>query len=240
MSTRLLHIVATPRGLASNTGRISSVLLEELDARYQDLSVTTLDLFSADLPAVAGSNIKSKYALMTGQSIDEAARSSWGEIEKTIEGFLDADVYLMTVPMWNFSIPYALKYYIDCLVQPGYTFGYGVDGVYGMVKDRKMVVITSRGNNYSPDSPMHQYDQQEPYLRTVFGFIGFDDIDFINAEPMDVDPHRREVALEQAKRRARPGPTGRCIRDGRCLTRARQNPHHRRHRRRSRPGRLRQ
>ena len=69
-------------------------------------------------------NIKSKFALMTGQPLDDAARSSWREIEKTIEGFLDADLYLLTVPMWNFGIPYALKYYIDAIVQPGYLFQY--------------------------------------------------------------------------------------------------------------------
>ena len=54
MAKRLLHIIATPRGLASNTGRVSGVVLEELDARYDDLEVTTLDLFSADLPAAIG------------------------------------------------------------------------------------------------------------------------------------------------------------------------------------------
>jgi FMN-dependent NADH-azoreductase len=74
MTKRLLHIVATPRGLASHTGRISGVLLEELHAKHADLDVHTLDLFSADLPAVAGVNIKTKYALMTGQPVDEAAR----------------------------------------------------------------------------------------------------------------------------------------------------------------------
>ena len=90
--------------------------------------MTTLDLYSADLPAIAGANIKSKYALMTGQPLDEEALGSWQEIEKTIEDFLDADLYLVTVPMWNFGIPYALKYYIDAIVQPGYLFRYDEQG----------------------------------------------------------------------------------------------------------------
>lgn len=47
MGTRLLHIIATPRGLASNTGRVSSVLIEELHQRYDDLEVTTLELRNA-------------------------------------------------------------------------------------------------------------------------------------------------------------------------------------------------
>ncbi len=198
MSTRLLHLVATPRGLASNTGRISSVLLEELHERYQDLDVRTLDLFSADLPAVAGVNIKSKYALMTGQPLDDAARSSWSEIERTIEGFLDADVYLVTVPMWNFGVPYALKYYIDAIVQPGYLFAYDEHGQpHGLVQGKKMVCVTSRGADYA-QAPVAALDFLDPYLRTIFGFVGITDIKFFDAQPMDIAQESRTAAFKSA------------------------------------------
>lgn len=198
MGKRLLHIIATPRGLASNTGRVSGVLLEELDARYDDLEVTTLDLFSADLPAVAGVNIKSKYALMTGQPLDEEARSSWGEIERAVDGFLDADLYLLTVPMWNFSIPYALKYYIDAIVQPGYLFRYDELGrPEGLVRGRKLACVTSRGADYS-QGPLASYDFLESYLRTIFGFVGIVDQTFFNVQPMDITGDLRRTACRQA------------------------------------------
>ena len=64
---KLLHIIATPRSHSSNTIRVSNVLLEELYAKYDDLTVDVLDLFRVDLPSVAGDNIESKYMLMTGQ-----------------------------------------------------------------------------------------------------------------------------------------------------------------------------
>lgn len=197
MSRRLLHIVATPRGLASNTGRMSSVLLEELHDKYDDLDVNTLDLFSADLPAVAGANIKSKYALMTGQPLGEEARRSWGEIERTIERFLDADVYLLTVPMWNFGIPYALKYYIDAIVQPGYLFRYNELGQSEpLVHGKKMVCVTTRGGDYS--GLMASLDYVENYLRTIFGFVGITDITFFNVQPMDVSADLRRDAFRTA------------------------------------------
>jgi FMN-dependent NADH-azoreductase len=196
LATRLLHIVATPRGFASNTGRISNVLLEALQ-EDNDIHVTTLDLFSADLPAVAGTNIKTKYALMTGQAIDEAQRLSWNEIERTIEGFLAADIYLLTVPMWNFGIPYALKYYIDAIVQPGYLFKYNEVGQpVPLVHNRKMICVTSRGGDYSSE-PMRQFDFVESYLRTIFGFVGITDIDFFNAQPMDVTRDMRTAAIRK-------------------------------------------
>jgi len=198
VSQRLLHIIATPRGLASNTGRVSNVLLEELHEKHGDLDVKTLDLFSVDLPAVAGVNIKSKYALMTGQPLDEAARNSWGEIERTIEEFLDADLYLLTVPMWNFGIPYALKYYIDAIVQPGYLFRYDEYGQpVGMVNDRKMVVVSSRGADYS-QPPLAALDFVESYLRTIFGLVGITEIKFFNVQPMDISAETRKAAYKAA------------------------------------------
>jgi FMN-dependent NADH-azoreductase len=209
VATRLLHIVATPRGFASNTGRISNVLLEALQEENEDLHVTTLDLFSADLPAVAGTNIKTKYALMTGQPIDESQRISWNEIEKTIEGFLAADVYLLTVPMWNFGIPYALKYYIDAIVQPGYLFKYDETGqVVPLVHGRKMICVTSRGGDYS--GALKPFDFVETYLRTIFGFVGITDIDFFNAQPMDVSRELRTAAIRKVIADVREYATGRC------------------------------
>jgi FMN-dependent NADH-azoreductase len=203
MTTRLLHVVCTPRGLASNTGRVSNVLLEDLQERDDDLCVTTLDLFKADLPAVAGRNIESKYMLMTGQALDEVAQASWRQIERTIEQFLDHDMYLLTVPMWNLGIPYALKYYIDAIVQPGYLFRYNELGqAEGLVRDRKMICVTSRGGDYS-SGPMMAYDFVENYLRAIFGFVGITDIRFFNVQPMDVSMPIRKAAQRDAIREVR-------------------------------------
>lgn len=195
---RLLHIVATPRGLASNTARVSSVFLEALQDKRDDVTVETLDLFSADLPAVAGTNIESKYKLMTGQTLDEAASRSWRQIESTIEKFLAADIYLLTTPMWNFGIPYALKYYIDAIVQPGYLFKYDENGApIGLVEGKKMVCVTSRGGDYS-SGPLQAYDFVENYLRTIFGFVGITDMSFFNVQPMDISVETRAAAHKSA------------------------------------------
>lgn len=196
---KLLHIVATPRQHESNTLRIASQFLESLHARYADLTVEVMDLFTQDLPGVAGDNIEAKYTLMTGSPIDQRHESSWKQIEQLIEHFLSADVYLISAPMWNFSIPYALKFYIDSIVQPGYLFKYNEQGqAIGLATGKKMVIITTRGGDYSQGSPFHAYDFQEPYLRAIFGFVGITDIEFINAQPMDVTPQLRETAIKNA------------------------------------------
>lgn len=197
-NVRLLHICATPRGLTSNTVRVSNVLIEMLLEKYDDITVRTLDLFKAGLPSVAGKNIESKYMLMTGQNLDDAAQKSWQHIEKNIEQFLEADVYLLTVPMWNFGIPYVLKYYIDAIVQPGYLFRYNEEGQpEGLVKGKKMLCVTSRGGDYS-SGPLQAFDFVESYLRTIFGFVGITDIHFFNVQPMDISPATRKAAYKTA------------------------------------------
>ncbi|MCL6528094.1 MAG: NAD(P)H-dependent oxidoreductase [Thermaceae bacterium] len=157
----------------------------------------------ADLPAVAGRNIESKYALMTGQALSSAHQASWAQLERTIETFLSADLYLLTVPMWNLGIPYALKYYIDAIVQPGYLFRYDEFGQpEGLVRGKKMVCVTSRGSDYSM-GPLQALDFVEPYLRAVFGFVGITDLHFINAQPMDVSGEMSQAALRRAKSEAK-------------------------------------
>ncbi len=196
---KLLHIIATPRPTESRTLRVSQAFLEGLEAKYADLTVDELDLFTQDLPAYAGDNIEAKYSLMVGQPIDKAHQASWQHIERAIQHFLAMDVYLVSTPMWNFTIPYVLKYYIDSIVQPGYLYKYNEQGQpVGLTLGKKMVCITSRGGDYRAPSPLAEYDYQEPYLRTIFGFIGITDIQFIHAQPMDITPEWRTAALTAA------------------------------------------
>ena len=196
---KVLHVIATPRGIESNTLRVSSALLATLQETSPDLTLEEVDLFNHDLPALAGDNIEAKYTLMMGQPIDRTHAESWGQIERLIERFLAADVIIISTPMWNLSIPYALKYYIDCLIQPGYVFTYNEMGqAVPLVHGKRMVVVTSRGGDYSPGGPMEAYDFQEPYLRSIFGFIGVYDIEFINAQPMDITPDLRVAATAAA------------------------------------------
>ena len=196
---KLLHVIASPRGDDSTTLQVANAFLEGLQREGIKPEIDTIDLFLRDLPAVAGDNIESKYALVFGQPIDKNRKESWSQIERLIEAFLSADVYLISAPMWNFSIPYALKYYIDCIVQPGYLYKYNESGQpVGLVQDKRMLCITSRGGDYSKDSPFHAYDFQEPYLRAIFGFVGITNIHFINAQPVDMSLERRRMALEGA------------------------------------------
>lgn len=200
---KLLHIIATTRGEQSNTLGISKEFLQALGEKHPHVKVDTLDLSITELPPVLDSAVKAKYLKMMGGDLDEQTLASWKKVSDLAENFISYDLFLITAPMWNFSIPYMLKHYIDVIMQAGILFSFTANGPEGFAKYEQMVCITSRGSDYSPGSPMHQLDFQEPYLRAIFGLAGIEDIHFVHAQPMDMAPGLTQAALEKAKQEAR-------------------------------------
>lgn len=199
---KLLHIIATPRGDDSRTLQISGVFLDTFKQNHSDWVVEELDLTKENLPPLTLKRVDGKYVLLGGRELYGDLKEAWEEIIAHIKRFLSADAYLLSTPMWNFSIPYFLKQYIDIIVQPKYLFRYTDAGVEGLAKGRKMLVITSRGGDYSPGSPTRNMDFQEPYLRAVFGFVGLTDIDFITAQPMDMGVDLQKTMIKEAQSKA--------------------------------------
>lgn len=206
---RLLHIIATPRGEDSRTLKVSKVFLEEFKKKYSQCKIDELNLFEKTSPSITVKMVNGKYVLLGGGELSGELKKAWKEIEIEIGRFLSADGYLISTPMWNFGIPYVLKHYIDIIIQPKYLFQYTEKGVEGLVKNKKMVVVTSRGGDYGPQSGFQKFDFQEPYLRTIFGFVGITDITFINAQPMDALGQKvqdeklnegKKVAIELARK----------------------------------------
>jgi FMN-dependent NADH-azoreductase len=199
---KLLHIIATPRGDDSRTLRVTEAFLESFQTTHPDWVIEELNLTTEELPSLNTKRVDGKYVLLGGNELYGGLRESWQEIISHIERFLSADAYLISTPMWNFSIPYVLKHYIDIIVQPRYLFRYTETGVEGLAPNRKMVVITSRGGEYTSDE-MRPFDYQEPYLRMIFGYVGIKDIDFITAQPTDLGADLQEKAIAGARETAR-------------------------------------
>lgn len=146
--------------------------------------------------------IDGKYELLSGKTLSQETKQAWGDIVAVIERFLSADIYIISVPMWNFSIPYTLKHYIDVILQPKYLFEYTSKGPQGLLKNKKMIIVTSRGGDYSSDT-FKVFDFQQEYLRTVFGVAGIVDIKFIHAQPMDaMGLEAQKQKIQQAQQEA--------------------------------------
>ncbi|HYM04716.1 MAG TPA: NAD(P)H-dependent oxidoreductase, partial [Stellaceae bacterium] len=111
-----------------------------------------------------------------------------------------ADTIVLAVPMYNFAIPSTLKAWIDHVARAGRTFRYTAAGPEGLLKGKKVFVVTGRGGIYSGDVPAKIMDFQEPYLRAVLGFLGLDDVTFIHVEGLKVSPESAAHGLDHARK----------------------------------------
>lgn len=97
------------------------------------------------------------------------------ESDALVDELLGADEVVIGVPMHNFSIPAALKLWIDQVVRPGRTFQAGSNGFEGLAKGKSATLLIATGGDYS-QGPAAAYNFIEPYLRTVLGFMGITDV----------------------------------------------------------------
>jgi FMN-dependent NADH-azoreductase len=115
-----------------------------------------------------------------------------------------ADTIVLAVPMYNFSIPSTLKAWIDHVARRGRTFRYTENGPEGLLKNKKVFVLMARGGVYSPGTPYAAFDFQEPYLKTVLGFLGMTDVTFVHFEGLAMGPEaanaNRSKALAHVER----------------------------------------
>jgi FMN-dependent NADH-azoreductase len=101
--------------------------------------------------------------------------------------------------MWNFSVPYRLKQYIDVIVQPSLTVAFSPEkGYTGLVTGKPLMLILARGGAYQSGNPLETFDFQESYLRCIFGFIGFTDIRTVYIQGTMQRPEQVEDATRKA------------------------------------------
>ena len=201
--SKLLHIESSPRGSRSASLAVANQFLDSYRAAHPNDTVETLDLWQARLPEFDGATLDAKYAVLHGLPHSPEQLQAWQAVARIADHFKSADKYLVSLPMWNFGVPYKLKHYIDLLVQPGLTFSYSpAEGYKGLVTGKPIVAVYARGGAYGPGTGAEAYDQQSGYLKQVLGFIGFTDIREIFVEPTHATPAAKEEALAAASRKA--------------------------------------
>jgi FMN-dependent NADH-azoreductase len=200
--TRLLHIEGSPRGDESYSSRLAHGFLDSYRERNPDHEVEVLNVWTADLPPFEGVGAGGKYKIMAGKEHTPEEKRVWDSVDRTIDHFKSADKILISSPMWNFGIPWKLKYYVDIIVQPGRTFSFTPEkGYEGLVTGKPAQLILSRGGSYPEGAPV---DFQRPYLELFLKFIGFTDIRVQTVEPTLRAPDDVQKAVAAASDALRP------------------------------------
>jgi FMN-dependent NADH-azoreductase len=188
----LLHIDASVLGDHSVSRQVSAAVVARLRAGDPTLSVTYRDLAAQPISHLSGLHL----AAAQGVDVPADIQADHVAAQAALEEFLAADVVVIGAPMYNFTLPSQLKAWIDRILVAGKTFSYSAAGPQGLAGDKRVIVALSRGNVYAAEHAAAEH--LESYLRTVFGFIGVTDLEFVAADGVQLSPEHRERALKGA------------------------------------------
>ena len=191
---KLLHVDSSILGDASASRALTARFVEGERRRTPGLTVMYRDLAAEPLEHLSAAHLSAAQAGVGG--LPGSLRRDLERGQEALEQFLAADVVVIGAPMYNFSIPSQLKAWIDRVCVAGKTFEYTAAGPRGLAGGRRVIIVTTRGGVYAPNSPWANH--QESYLRGVFEFLGITDITVIRAEGLSI-PSQREPALRVAQ-----------------------------------------
>ncbi len=189
----ILQINASIRAADANSTRVAAQVVARLQAADPAATLKVLDL-GANPPAVLdGAALGALFTPADQRSAEQAARVA--SDDALIAQVQAADVLVLGVPMYNFTIPVQLKSWFDAIARNGVTFRYTANGPEGLLKGKTAYVALARGGRYRDTA----LDSQVPLIRTFLGFLGITEVHFIYAEGLNMGPEAAAQGFAEAE-----------------------------------------
>jgi FMN-dependent NADH-azoreductase len=175
----LLHIDCSPLGDASISRNLSSEFVRRWTQANPSGTVIRRDLNAEHIAVIDGAWVA---AVFTPEEVrSPAQREIVSTSDRLIEELKVADEYVFGLPMHNFGVPAVLKLWLDQIIRVGRTFAYDNGAPEGLLKNKQAQFLIATGATYDPGTAMESFNFVEPYIRTIFGFIGVTDTKFLTA-----------------------------------------------------------
>lgn len=189
--TNILHVTASIRSDESVTRKLGNRLVEQL-AKANDASIVTRDLAANDLPLIDADRFAAN--LTPPADRDEKQQALADVADALIAELQAADTLVLSLPVYNFTMPSTLKAWADLVARAGTTFRYTESGPEGLLTGKKAYVVIASGG-----TPIgSEIDFLTPWLRHFLGFIGITDVEIIAADGiMSVDGEQKIEAAAQ-------------------------------------------
>ncbi|MEJ0052050.1 MAG: NAD(P)H-dependent oxidoreductase [Methylovirgula sp.] len=198
----MLHIVGSPRKELSASLDVATRFIEQWETTHSRATIDTLDVWTTYIPAFDGPALDAKYAGLAGRALTDEQKDVWAAIGTLAARFHCADVVLISVPMWNFGIPYRLKHLIDAVSQKNVLFTFDGENLNGLLNGKKMVIVAARGARLGGDYPEKDFDHQVAYLRIWARMVGITEVQVIVVEGTLLGREADEAARANARAQA--------------------------------------
>ncbi len=171
--SKLLILNSSFMGENSVSRKLTATFAEKFLQSNPGTERIDVDISALELPHLGGEIIGSFFT--PAEQRNEVQGAHVQRSDDLIAQFKEADVVVIGAPMYNFGIPSTLKSYIDHILRAGETFKYTEEGPVGLLEDKPVYIIATRGGDYSENGFPHM-DFVLPYLKTVLGFIGITNV----------------------------------------------------------------
>lgn len=175
----LLHIDSSPLYGRSVSRQLTGAFVDKWKSAHPDGIIIDRDLNATPLPPINADWVGAVY---TPEQARTAQQKELLSLSDTLLVELErADEFVFGVPMHNFGVPSVLKLWIDQITRVGKTFSYADGKPKGLLNGKKATFIIATGGVYDAQTQMASFNFVEPYLRTLFGFLGVTDVTFFTA-----------------------------------------------------------
>jgi FMN-dependent NADH-azoreductase len=175
----LLHIDSSPLYGRSVSRQLTGAFVTQWQSSHPDGKVIDRDLNATAISPINAGWVGAAY---TPEEARSPQQKELLALSDTLIAELEqADEYVFGVPMHNFSVPSVLKLWIDQISRAGKTFSYADGRPKGLITGKKATFIIATGGVYDAQTQMASFNFVEPYLRSVFSFLGVTDATFLTA-----------------------------------------------------------
>jgi FMN-dependent NADH-azoreductase len=170
---------------------VSRMLADEivaaLGARKSSVNVINRDL-AAGIGIVNAAWIEAERTSEENRTSDQRALLT--QSDALVAELQAADDIVIATPIYNFSVPAALKAWIDLICRDKITFVYENDSSRGLLSNKRATVIVTSGGTLAGND----IDFTTSYIRHILSFIGVDDVTMIDVTGLS--KNRRKVITD--------------------------------------------
>jgi FMN-dependent NADH-azoreductase len=192
---KILQVKSSVFSGNGESSRLADEFVALLAEQHPSVEVVVRDLAVDPVPHLDGARAAALFAKPEARTEEQRAIVAYSD--QLVEELRRADVIVLGLPMYNFSVPSQLKAWFDHIARAGVTFKYTESGSVGLLKGKKAYVFASRGGVYGDNHAQTQF------VRQFLDFIGLSDVEFVYAEGLAIGPERRNNSIAAARGEAR-------------------------------------
>lgn len=190
---KVLHINSSITGDNSVSRELSRELIERLTQTSEGIELIERDFSKQPIPHLDSARLGALFTPAEARSAEQNQAVAFAD--QLIDELMQADMVVIALPMYNFTIPSMLKAWVDHVARAGVTFQYTDTGPVGLLSGKKAYLVSALGGKHEAGGS----DFMRPYMKLILNFVGITDIEFISADGLSMGDEPRAAGLAAAR-----------------------------------------